>query len=243
MSLEEVRAERLRATREYLDLLEETERALTGAPPPVSDVKAEPAVGDVRIVEWPLADALPVLLGYCDEPQTTKQLVALATRLGRKFETDSPVRAVRAALKKAMAANPDVYQLGWAKFYLRSKATRKTKQMEKALAKTNGTGGRSHEEHGRRTSDGIAKRRAQGLDKWGAPKKLTPEKIEEAKQLLRDGITLTEVSRRLGVSHPTLYEAGIRQRALKREGELLRKAELPLGDQPEGDNVVRFSKS
>ena len=58
---------------------------------------------------------------------------------------------------------------------------------------------------------------------------------------MRNGVTLTEVSRRLKIAIPTLYNYGIRQRALKQEGKL--KKELPLGDQTESENVVRFSKS
>jgi hypothetical protein len=245
MTLEEVRAERLRATREYLDLLEEKERELTGAPIEVSDrPKTEIPSNDARLLKWPLVDAVPVFLEeLCDEPQTAKQIAHGLKRLGREFESDNPVRAVRAAIKKVMVVNPDVYNIGWAKYYLRSKPSRKTKQIERALAKTNGTGGRSTKEHGRRTSEGIARRRQEGMTTWGRVKKATPEKVEQAKEMLRNGITLREVSRTLNISIPVLYETGIRQRQLKKEGTLRKEAELKLSDQTEADNVVRFAKA
>ena len=241
MTLAEVREELLRASRIYMDLLEEKERELTGASHEASDLRVEIVPGDVRFVKWPLPDAMPVLLACFDEPQTAKQIVATLKRAGREFESDNPVRAVRAALKKAMAANPDVYTIGWAKYHLRSKSTRKTKQIEKAFAKTNGTGGRSTKEHGRRTADGIAKRRGQGVAKWGRDKKATPELVERAKEMMRNGVTLRETCRILGVAIPTLYQYGVRQRELKKEGQL-RQKELALGDKTEDDNVVRFSK-
>lgn len=242
MELADVQDELLRATKEYIDLLKQRKQALTGAPAEVATTKTDAAPDDMRLVKWPLTDVMPIVLELSDEPQTAKQIVATLKRVGREFESDNPVRAVRAALKKAMAANPDVYTIGWAKYFLRSKSTRKTKQVEKAFAKTNGTGGRSNEEHGRRTAEGIAKRR-EGVAKWGRAKKLTPERVEEAKEMLRNGVTLREVSRKLNVSIPVMYESGIRQRELKREGEL-RQKELALGGQKETDSVVvRFAKS
>ncbi|AXK83283.1 hypothetical protein DW352_23840 [Pseudolabrys taiwanensis] len=240
MTLEEVRAERIRVTREYLDLLEEKERELVSAPAPTLPA-TEITPDDVRLVKWPLPDAMPVVLALSDEPQTAKEIVATLKRAGREFESDNPVRAVRAALKKAMATNHDVYTAGWAKYYLRSKSTRKTRQIEKAFAKTNGTGGRSTKEHGQRTAEGIAKRRSQGLEKWGRDKKATPEVVERAKEMMRGGMTLRETCRALGIAIPTLYQYGVRQRELKKEGQL-RQKELALGDKTDGDNVVRFAK-
>lgn len=241
MTLEEVRAERIRATREYLSLLEEKERELAGAPADVASSGADAMPADVRLVKWPLADAMPIVLKLFDEPPTAKQIVAILKRAGREFESDNPVRAVRAALKKAIADNPDVYTIGWAKYFLRSKSTRKTKQIEKAFAKTNGTGGRSNEEHGRRTAEGIAKRRSKGLEKWGRDKKATPEVVERAKEMMRNGMSLRETCRTLGIAIPTLYQYGVRQREMKKEGQQ-RQKELALSGQTEGDNVVRFAK-
>lgn len=244
MTLAEVREELLRASRIYMDLLSEKERELTGGGLEAPASKLEAASSDIRLTEWPLPDTMPVWLDeYCDEPQTAKQIVEGLERAGREFKSDNPVRTVRAALKKAMAKNPDVYNIGWAKYYLRSKPSPKTKQAEKALSKTNGTGGRSNKEHGRRTAKGIAKRRKEGASSWGRKKKLTPEMIEQAKEMLRNGVSLREVRRMLDVSIPVLYESGIRQRELKREGELRKKAGLAPGDQTESDNVVRFAKS
>lgn len=241
MTLEEVRAERLRATREYLALLEETERGLTNAPVEAPSPKTEIVPGDVRLLKWPLPDAVPVFLEFCcDEPQTAKQIAAGLKSFGREFESDHPVRAVRAAIKKAMAVNPDVYNIAWAKYYLRSKSSRKAKQIERAFAKANGTGGRSKKEHGQRTSEGIARRRKEGRTTWGRAKKATPELLERAKEMFRNGATLKEVCKTLDIATPTLYEAGIRALPLRREGKL--RKELPLGEPTESENVVRFAK-
>ncbi len=242
MTLEEVRAERLRATREYLALLEETERGLTSATVEASSPKTEIDPGDVRLLKWPLPDAVPVFLEFCcDEPQTAKQIAAGLKGLGREFESDDPVRAVRAAIKKAMAVNPDVYNIGWAKYYLRSKSTRKIKQIEKAFATTNGTGVRSTKEHGRRTAEGHAKRPREGLTSWGPRKKATPEKLEQVREMLRNGATLAVVCKTLKISTPVLYENGIHALELRREGRKLR--ELAAANNKEGDNVVKFAKA
>jgi len=242
LTLEEVRAERLRATREYLDLLEERELELTGSPSELSvaKTKAEIVPGDVRLVKWPLSDAMPIFLELCREPQTAKQIVEGLKRAGREFESDKPVRAVRAALKKAMAVNPDVYTIGWAKYYLRSKSTRRTKQIEKAFAKTNGTGGRTTKEHGRLTSAGIAKRRKEGSASWGPPKKATPELLDKVREMLRNGAKLKDVCKTHNISTASLYGAGIKPTELKKEGR--KQRELDEAKKQDSDNVLQFAK-
>ena len=132
------------------------------------------------------------------------------------------------------------FHVEWAKWYLKSKCTKA--KLEKYLANNRsfGTGGHSKKEHSKRTSAGIEKRRSKGFS-WGRSKKATPELIERAKEMLRNGMSLTEVCRTLDVATPTLYQHGIRQRALKKEGKL-REQQLPLSDQTEGNNVVRFTK-
>ena len=99
--------------------------------------------------------------------------------------------------------------------------------------KAAGTGWKSKKRHAQLTSDGIKKRLRKGLS-WGPRKKATPEVVARAKEMLRNGVSLTEVCKVLNVSTPTLYQAGIRQRELKKEGQ--QGKELPL----EVDNVVRL---
>ena len=168
LTLEEVRTERLRATREYLDLLEERERELTSAAvdAPASNKEIAP---DPRLVKWPLPDAIVAYLASCDQPQAVKQIAAALKGAGREFDTDKPVRSVQTALKKAMTHNNDVVHVAHAKYHLRSKY-RKGK-LEKLAAKDAGTGGRSKKEHAKLTSDGIKKRRAEGLPGGDRPRK------------------------------------------------------------------------
>jgi hypothetical protein len=241
---QDVRQERLRAMREYLTLLAEEERDAADAPDLEAPVQASGNSMDDRTaayVKWPLADAIPVYLSTCKLPQTTKQIAQALLRAGREFESNRPVHSVRTTLKKLMTKNDDIFHVGWAKWHLRSKYTKA--KLEKLLSEgpaTAGTGGKSKKEHGRRTANGIKKRREQNAH-WGPRLKATPEVLEQAKELMRNGVTLTEVSRRLKIAIPTLYNYGIRQRALKQEGQL--KKELPLGDQTQSENVVRFAKN
>ncbi len=240
MTLEEVRDERLRATREYLALLEEKERELTNAPVANGASKAEPAV-DARYVKWPLPDAVIAFLGSCDKPQAAKTIATALKRAGREFDAENPVHSVRSALKKAMSINDDVIHIGSAKYHLRSQYRGKGKKLERLMAKANGTGGRTKREHGHLTSEGIAKRRKEGLASWGPAKKATPELLDRAREMLRAGVTLTEVCRTLKVSIPTLYVYGIKQRELKKEGKKLK--ELAAANEKESDNVLRFAKA
>lgn len=240
MTLEEVRDERLRATREYLALLEEKERELIRAPDVDTITKTEHAA-DPRYIKWPLTDAVVAFLASCDEPQAAKTITTALKRAGREFDAEDPVHSVRTALKKVMTTNDDVIHIGSAKYHLRSKYRGKAKKLEKLIAKANGTGGQTKKEHGRLTSEGIAKRRQEGLASWGPAKKATPELLDRARELLRNGVTLTEVCRTLHVTTPTLYQHGIKQRELKKEGQKLK--ELAAADNKENNNVVKFAAS
>lgn len=227
--------------REMAALLEEEEResidALLGRAKPASGDNVE---HDLSYAQKPLTIAIPEYLATCKQPQTAKQIALALRHAGRDFDTANPVRAVRTMLRRSMGSNPDLFHVGWAKWYLKSKCT-KTK-LEKYLANNVnlGTGGHGKEEHAKRTAEGIRKRRGEGAS-WGPREKGTPELIEKAKEMLRDGVTLGEVCRTLKISTATLYKHGIHQRELKKEGKF--RKELPLGDQTEGDNVVRFAKS
>ena len=171
----------------------------------------------------PLALAIPQYLATCDGPQTAKQIATALLEAGREFESNRPVHAVRMTLRKLVGTNPDIFHVYWAKWWLKSKCTKT--QLEKYLAKNAkfGTGGHTKKEHSKRTATGIQNRRNQGL-RWGPAPKATPELIERAKQMMRDGMTLTETCRQLDVAIPTLYQFGIRQRELKEEGKRLREA-------------------
>lgn len=240
----DLRIETLRALdaalAEKLALAETQEGAEAVAANKASAAQAN-ATGHNRWARLPLTDAIPEYLSTCKQPQTARQIAAALLKAGREFETNKPVHSVRTALKKIMAVNDDVFHVTWAKYHLKSKYRKS--QLEKLLAKNArfGTGGHTAKEHGRRTAEGIAKRHRESNASWGPRRKATPELIERAKQMMRDGITLTETAKMLGVAIPTLYQFGIRQRALKKEGQL--RKELPLGEPTtESGNIVQFAK-
>lgn len=187
----------------------------------------------------PLAIAIPQYLTTCTGPQTAKQITKAFLEAGRDFETSRPVHAVRTALSKLMGANPDLFHVTWAKWWLKSKCTKS--QLEKYMAKNAkfGTGGHTKKEHGKRTAAGIEKRRRSTGNAWGPPIKATPELLERAREMLRNGVTLTEVCQTLDVATWTLYQHGIRQRSLREEGK--RRKEAAAADQspmaPTGDQL------
>jgi hypothetical protein len=180
--------------------------------------QSKPQSKKLTLAQAPLALAIPQYLAACSEPQTAKQIATALMEAGREFESSRPVHTVRTALAKLIGTNDDVFHATWCKWWLKSKCTKG--QLEKFTAKNAkfGTGGHSKKEHGKRTSVGIKRRREQGLH-WGPTLKMTPELIERAKSMLRDGTSLTDVCKELNVSTWTLYQVGIRQRALKKEGE------------------------
>ncbi len=244
MTPEEVDLEIASALKNYIAVLtdiknkrgKEQGRLIAVAPPPDEETR------NLRYARLPLAEIIPEYLSTCKEPQTVSQITTAFTKAGRDFESSNPIHTVRMALKKLLVSNDDVFHAGWAKWYLRTKCSKA--KLEKYLSANTkfGRGGRSKREHVKRTTDGINRRRAQGLS-WGRTKKATPELIEKAKEMLRNGDTLKEVCLTLDVSTPVLYENGVRALVLRKEGQRLRESELALGDNSEGKNIVRFAKS
>lgn len=190
-----------------------------------------------------IGDAVIDVLKSSREPLNPSKIADKLVAAGREFDTNKPSESVRATLKRILPTTPDLFHIGWSRWYLRSKCS--NAKLEKYLkgSTTSGTGGRSKEEHSARTAVGIARRRQKDVS-WGR-KKTPPEVFERAKEMLRAGNTLVEVCRALKVSTPTLYDNGIRAMELKREGQRQREAQAKLasGDQREGENVVRFAKS
>jgi hypothetical protein len=236
--------DRVRAMDEYIAALADYEREIGEAPTATgTTLEASPSDDDlkIRLAKLPLTESLPLYLASCKEPQTVKQMAAALLRAGREFETNNPVHAVRTALKKVMVTNPDIFHVNWARYHLRSKYRKS--QLEKLLAKNVrfGTGGRTSKEHGRRTAEGIARRRKEGRSAWGPNKKATPEVLDRAKQMLREGVSLRETCKALHIAIPTLYQYGIRQRSLKKEGQEIKEAGL--ASPTESDNVVQFAKA
>ena len=216
----------------------------------VGELRAsEPATQAIDYNKLTLRDAILDVLKNSKGPLNPTQIAIKLSAAGREFDSNKPSHSVRMTLKRVLPTTPDLFHIGWAKWYLKSKCTKARLEKYLAGSTTSGTGGKSKEEHAEATAKGIARRRAQGAS-WGR-KKTPPETFERAKEMLRAGSTLAEVCRTLKVSTPTLYENGIRALELRREGRLQRAAAelgLDLGDQPEGDNpggdnVVRFAKS
>jgi hypothetical protein len=229
-----VRQERLRTLREIAELLAEEERESEDVIVDARETKtSDKGKQELSYASSPLAYAIPAYLASCKEPQTAKQIAKALQQAGRDFESDTPVHAIRIALRRMVGKNPDLFHAGWAKWYLKSKCTKA--QLERYLKKNSnyGTGGHGKKAHSKATSDAIQKRISEGK-KWGGPKKATPELIERAKEMLRNGVSLGEVCKTLGVATPTLYAHGVHQRELKREGQVRKAMALETG------NVVRL---
>lgn len=67
-----------------------------------------------------------------------------------------------------------------------------------------GMGGRSSEEHGAKTSEGIEKRRAKGL-RVGAPRRFDAAKVTEFKRLRAQGMNIGAACEAVGISRPLFH--------------------------------------
>lgn len=164
---------------------------------------AEAALKDI-LARWPLGLASIEYLRSCKKPQTARQIAEAMLKAGREFESDQPARAVKDALKKALAKNKDLFHVRWAEWYLKSRCTRARFAKLTARNTAFGTAGRNAAEHGNRTRKGMMKARDEGKQ-IGAPRKFTPETLAEAKQLLSGGMSVADVAAKFEVSKPLIY--------------------------------------
>lgn len=238
----EIRRQRIAVLRELAELLAEEESDAAGVAGPDEDAVADNLVASTefkeRLVRSPLTEAVLTHLAASKDPQKPKQIAVALLDAGREFETSRPVIAVRSALRKLLTQNPDVDHVAWARWFLRSKMSKAKLAKIKGDKSGFGTGGRSKAEHIERTKAGLAALKEQG-GKLGAPLKATPEMIEHAKDMLREGVPLKEVCKSLNVSISLLYLNGVKARQLRKEAEERKQSAEPA---TEADNVVQFSK-
>jgi len=218
MTDEEARLEEIRVLSRLATLLAE-HREAHGAKKPGDAAGFNP-----RYAKLPLLDVIPEYLATCKKPQTTKQIAVALKAAGREFESKMEVRAVRDALKKLLVSNEDIFHLGWSKWHLKSKYSKAKR--EKLLASVhNGTGGRSAKEHGERTKAALAKRRAAGK-RMGAVRKLTPEVIEQIKEMLgQPGSKLGDVARHFRIAPTSIWGNGISKRDCRKAAKLKAESE------------------
>jgi hypothetical protein len=218
---EEARLQRVAVLRELADLYAEIAREGADAP----SVEPEPAdkviaAFNAKLISLPLADASIEFLRTCSKPQTAKQILKALEKAGRQFETQDRVRAVLGALRKALPRIDDLFHLNYGKWHLKSKYPTKAK-LQKVLAmkaKLNGTGGRSPTEHSARTKAGLDVARQSGKI-LGREATMTPDKIEQAREMLKAGKRTREVADHFGVVVSCLYNLGLSPRKIKAEQE------------------------
>jgi hypothetical protein len=195
-------------------------------------LETETEASPYALARLPLGEAILKHLRDSKEPQSTKQIWRALEAAGRESASEKPEQSISWALRKLVVKNDDVFNIRWGRWHLKSKY--KTKKQKEKLAhwlqQNIGTGGRSTDEHRARTKAGIDAWVARG-GKPGARVKVTPELVEQAKDLLRSGIGLKDVATQLGISVSSLVGRKINARELKKEGRA----------QTDGSNVVIMS--
>lgn len=167
----EAKALRAEALRELIDLLAVIEREAE---------KTATSNRNVSYVKLPLVDAILKFLATCEKPQTIKQIAMVLEAAGQDFGSAKPIHVVRYELKKLLVVNDDIFHLGWQRWHLKSKySKRKLKQLQDESRF--GLGGRSADEHAALTKSGLEAARARGQH-LGAKRKLTPEIISQIRK-------------------------------------------------------------
>jgi hypothetical protein len=201
-----VEAERARIeaelTRTRNALAEMMRIGATAAPPAVGATAPEQEAFEAEMpkggvfASLELTDAIYKYLLMNKEVRSIKEIWAALENAGFKVLSGHPTRAVSEALRKRAHRHNDVFRAGgrWGatKNFSHTYITRITKRHA-------GMGGRSAEEHGAKTSDGIERRRAAGL-RVGAPRKFDAAMVVKIRELRARGVTIGATCEAVGIS-------------------------------------------
>lgn len=150
----------------------------------------------------PLTDAIIEYLKTCKGPKSPRQIWDALEAAGCEVASETPVRSVQWALKKAASTNSDVIAAGWGHWDIKSKYSKA--KLERLLAKRSGRGGRSSDEHKRRTLIGMENARKHGKQ-IGARVKMTPEVMNTIEQMLIAQRKVADIATEVGVSKALIY--------------------------------------
>jgi transposase-like protein len=146
---------------------------------------------------------------------TVKKIWKILSDAGVKILSDTPESALGWALRKRERKFGDVILVGNGEWGLTEWYS--ADEVERMRASRNNASGRNREEHSERTKAGMNLAWSERGVRIGAKRKMTPEKMEQAKELLSQGMTIKEVAKALDVATSSITGNGLRARALRKE--------------------------
>lgn len=135
--------------------------------------------------------------------QSPKEIWAALEAAGFSSAHSDPVNAVHSALRRRAKTHADVFLVGGGKWGLKSWYVEE--ELEEIHKSVGGMGGRDAAEHSERTKAGMRVALTQRGVRVGKPLFLTPERMEEVKQLVRDGVSVTDIAKRFGITTKAIY--------------------------------------
>jgi hypothetical protein len=198
------REDALRTEAEVLERLAIIYRALgSGEEPRFAGVESSQTgeLPDNPLAKLPLIDAIIHYLRLADGPKKPAQITKALIAAGRDFDVENPLISVTGALRKAVLRDSDLAYAGSGGWTLKSKY--RTADFNRLFKKRSGRGGKSTEEHARRTKEGMI---AKGL-KFGRKPKFGPTDIAKFRELV-DNKRMRPIAalKEVGISTPYYYQ-------------------------------------
>ena len=162
-----------------------------------------------------LTDAIYEYLVMNKQMRSIKEIWAALEEAGVRVLSGHPTRAVSEALRKRAHRHNDVFRAGGRWGATKNFSNSYIKRITKRHA---GMGGRSAEEHGAKTSEGVERRRAAGL-RVGAPRKFDAAMAVKIRRLRAEGVSIAAVCEEVGIS-PGLYQIYRNRLKVWQEGTL-----------------------
>jgi hypothetical protein len=163
---------------EALERLVELYRKIRGAGAS-EGIDAERPITEVPLARLGIEDAVTYVLRSVRDPQKTSQIYSTLLAADYPFISENPMHAIQGAVKRlSMKANPDVAYVGGGKWTLTSNYS--PTKLQKLKERLSGRGGRSRDEHGQRTKEGMIAKGA----RFGRHPKFRQDHIAKFRQLV-----------------------------------------------------------
>jgi hypothetical protein len=198
------REDALRKEAEVLERLAAIYRVLSSSddlPRQAPSLPSNVDVSDNPLAKLPLTDAIIHALRNADGPRKPAQITKDLIAAGRNFDVEDPLLSVGNMLRKAALSNSDIAYVGAGAWTLKSKY--RTADFNRLFKKRSGRGGKSTEEHARRTKEGMI---AKGV-KFGRKPKFGPEDIAKFRHLVEnEAMRPMAALKEVGISTPYYYQ-------------------------------------
>lgn len=167
---------------------------------PIASAEVVAPADNAVLARLPTQEAIIEFLRAANGPKKPSQACRALVDAGHEFAGSDPMIVVKSAFQKLAANNTDLFYVGSGKWTVASKYS--SAKLKKLKSEHSGRGGRSTDEHAKRTKDAMV---AKGLS-FGRKPKFGPDHIAQFRHLVENmKMRPLRALEQVGISTPYYY--------------------------------------